>query len=375
MADFQNLDESSQPIQNHGEFCLGDINILIGANSSGKSNFLEVFKLVKNNLRGNLQRYVRDFGSPDSLFFNGPGETKVIEFYFEFGNNAYEFMLNITREEPPRIYLENETCYFLKTVGEKDWYPEPLIETNASPLFYESQLPIEKDKPGHRGKRSIAFYVYESINGWKIYHFHNTDKSSALRQSWEVNDSSGLHSNGENLAPFLMNLRERHPNNYRIFLDAVRMVFPFFGDFLFIPTEYGNGAKQVGLSWRHRNSEFIMQPYQLSDGAIRFIALLACLLQRNSPSTIVIDEPELGMHPYAIEVFADIIKAYVGSQIIMATQSPYLVSAFNPEDIIAVNNKGDGSIFKRMNSDELAPWLEEYTLGDLWYKNIIEASP
>ena len=365
-------------IKDLDKFVLNDINVLIGANGSGKSNFLETFKLVRANSKRALQNYIRSLGSPSSLFFNGPRETAELEFRFQFNNSAYEFKLGITQEDPPRVYFKDEMCHFeLPEFEGGGWSHAPLIHSELGRVYYESQLPDVRNAPSARSiEEAVPYLMHEAINKWKIYHFHNTEINSVLRDSWEVYDCSGLHSNGENLAPFLMNLRDHGKSGeYHRFLSAIRMVIPFFGDFLFKPIEYGNGAKQVGLAWRHKKSDFVMQPYQLSDGSLRFIALIACLLQPEPPAVIIIDEPELGMHPYAIEVFADIIKTGIGSQVIMATQSPHLVSSFEPENVITVNNRGYGSEFKRMNKDELAPWLEEYVLGDLWYKNVIEASP
>ena len=329
-------------IKNLDKLALNDINVLIGANGSGKSNFLEAFKLVKATSKRTIQEYTRELGSPDSLFFNGPKATDELEFSVEFNSAVYKLTLGITQEDPPRVYSKDGICHF--------------------------ELPDPQSQQ--------EYLVREAISKWKMYHFHNTEDNSILRAPWEVHDCYQLHSNGENLAPLLMNLRDHgQSGEYDRFLSAIRMAIPFFGDFLFKSEEYGNGAKQVGLAWRHRRSDFVMQPYQLSDGSLRFIALVACLLQIDPPTLIIIDEPELGMHPYALEVFADIIKTGIDSQIIMATQSPHLVSSFKPEDIITVNNRGNGSEFKRMKREELAPWLEEYVLGDLWYKNVIEASP
>ena len=339
----------------------------------GKSNFLEALSLIKANSVGGIQKRIRAFGSPDSLFFNGPEETKKIELLIKLDRIAYTFTLGITHEDPPQVHLKNEECYFKEIDG---LFEPSQVERRSVRSHRAGELLNAKKVPGYFGpKRSLPPQTKELISGWKIYHFHNTESNSVLRKEWEVKDCFTLHSKGENLAPFLLYLNEGHSATYKRFRDIVRSVIPFFDDFLFKPTEYGNGAKQVGLSWKHRDTEFIMQPYQLSDGSLRFIALVACLLQPHPPSTIIIDEPELGLHPYAIELFADIIKSGINSQIIMATQSPHLVSSFAPEHVIAVNNSVDGSEFKRMNKEELAPWLEDYTLGELWYKNVIEASP
>jgi predicted ATPase len=119
-----------------------------------------------------------------------------------------------------------------------------------------------------------------------------------------------------------------------------------------------------------------MQPYHFSDGTIRFICLTTALLQPNLPSTVIIDEPELGLHPYAIEILAELINAASQkTQVIISTQSPALVDYFEPEDIIVVNRENGASTFRRLDADRLSSWLEDYSLGELWRKNVISGGP
>ena len=119
-----------------------------------------------------------------------------------------------------------------------------------------------------------------------------------------------------------------------------------------------------------------MQPYHFSDGTIRFICLATALIQPYYPSTIIVDEPELGLHPYAIDVLAELIKSASGeTQVIISTQSPALVNNFEPEDIVIVDRKDGASTFTRLNKKELNNWLEEYALGELWVKNIFSGGP
>jgi predicted ATPase len=104
--------------------------------------------------------------------------------------------------------------------------------------------------------------------------------------------------------------------------------------------------------------------------------LTTALLQPNPPSTIIIDEPELGLHPYAVEILAELIAATAKkTQLIISTQSPSLVDYFEPGNIVVVNRKDGASVFNRLNKDALSSWLNDYSLGELWRKNIVTGGP
>jgi predicted ATPase len=150
---------------------------------------------------------------------------------------------------------------------------------------------------------------------------------------------------------------------------------PFFDDFLLDVAEFGEKQK-INLSWKQKGSDYPMQPYHLSDGSLRFICLSTALLQPNPPSTIIIDEPELGLHPAAISILAELIQnASKRTQVIVATQSPALIDNFMVEDIIVVNRKDGASTFERLEEKDFNIWLETYSVGELWSKNVISGGP
>jgi len=187
-----------------------------------------------------------------------------------------------------------------------------------------------------------------------------------------IDDSEYLRFDAANIAPFLYDLKNNEQKVYEQIVDSIRLVTPFFNDFILKP----NKNEKVRLRWRQKGSDYPLKPYHLSDGTLRFICLTTALLQPRPPSTIIIDEPELGLHPYAIEVLAELIQATSKrTQLIISTQSPALVDYFEPEDIVVVNRKNGASVFERLNRGELASWLEDYSLGDLWRKNIVTGGP
>ena len=155
----------------------------------------------------------------------------------------------------------------------------------------------------------------------------------------------------------------------------MRLIAPFFDDFLLRPQKRGTD-EQVRLEWQQKGSDFPFQPNHLSDGTIRFICLATALLQPEPPATIVIDEPELGLHPYAISMLADLIKsAAERTQVIISTQSPTLLDYFAPEQIVVVNRREGRSTFDRLDAQALAGWMEDYSVGELWQKNVVRGGP
>lgn len=214
------------------------------------------------------------------------------------------------------------------------------------------------------------------LTDWKVYHFHDTTGFAPMRRSEIVEDNQYLRSDAANIAPFLLRLRNHtvYKRFYDEIVSAVRLVAPFFDDFRLDIIQHGE-AEKVKLSWQQRGSDFPMQPYHLSDGSIRFICLVTALLQPNPPAMIMIDEPELGLHPEAIAILAELIEdATTRTQVIIATQSPVLINYFSIDDIIIVNRKAEQSNFERLQEQDFKVWLEDYSVGDLWIKNVLHGA-
>jgi predicted ATPase len=221
----------------------------------------------------------------------------------------------------------------------------------------------------------VPHYVYESVSSWTVYHFHDTSPLAQMRRDQPLRDWNRFRHDASNIAPFLLNLRDDEPGSYELIRDTVRLIAPFFDDFLLRPQTKGHD-EQVRLEWQQKGSDFPFQPNHLSDGTIRFVCLATALLQPELPATVVIDEPELGLHPYAISMLADLIKsASERTQVIISTQSPTLLDYFEPEEVVVVNRKQGRSTFERLDADKLKAWLEDYSVGELWQKNVVQGGP
>lgn len=345
------------------DFKLINLNILIGANGAGKSNLIEFFRLLHNLIDGRLSEYIRQGGGISNFLFNGRKTTEYMEFETRFGARGYRFRIEPGLRED--VSLTNEARYYQH--GQSGWW-----ELGDSP---DGQSLLVKEARSDRLDSKNSRPVYEAISSWQIYHFHDTSATAGMRHYEIIQDHRALRTDASNIAPYLLHLRQEHPSAFDDIVEAIRLVIPFFDQFLLETTNLG-AAQKVNLSWLQKGSDYPMQPYHFSDGSIRFICLATALLQPEPPSTIIIDEPELGLHPYAIAILAELIQtAAERTQVIISTQSPSLIDYFQPEQIIIVNREQGASVFHRLNAENLNAWLAEYTMGELWRKNVIVGGP
>ena len=338
-------------------FELGSLNVLIGPNGAGKSNLLDLFRMLAAMAHRRLQVFVAQEDGPEALLHRGRKHTPEMEIECAWGDQAYA--VSLTDVGKHLVFAREQTRYASAT----QW---------VGSGHYESDLGSDRSAEASL----VARHLREAMSEWRVHHFHDTAVSSGMRQAQPVRDNLQLHADGSNLAPFLRHLRERHPDSYRRILDVVRLAAPHIDDFLYREEP----GERVELEWLERGVEpgRTSGPRQLSDGTIRFICLATLLLQPifMQPSTILIDEPELGLHPYALALLAELIKAAAESrQIVVSTQSVDLVNEFQPEDIVVVERRDGASTLNRLDSDELADWLEDHSLGELWMMNVFGGRP
>jgi predicted ATPase len=352
-------------IESLEDFELNSLNVLIGANGSGKSNLVSFFTFLREMVEGRLEKTVNLAGRADALLFLGPKTTTKIECSLRFGDNGYHFILERTSDG--RLIFDDERILYFATHGRG--YP---VDRSIGSGQSESKLK-EQSKSGKNAR--IADYVYDAISSWTVYHVHDTSETAAVRRECTVRDNERLKPDCGNLAAFLLELKSKYPGSYELIRDTVRLIAPFFDDFLLRPKKSGADTT-VELDWNQKGSDFPFHPTQLSDGTIRFVALATALLQPHPPGTVVIDEPELGLHPYAISMLADLIQsASQRTQVIVSTQSPTLLDYFDPTDILVVNRVDGRSTFERLTEDALSAWMEDYSVGELWQKNVVRAGP
>lgn len=339
------------------DFQLGPLNVLIGQNGAGKTNFLDLLCMQGRLAEGRLQTFLAEHDGPDSLLFGGRKQTDSIDVECSFGGDAHNFSL--------------------APVGKHLVFRRELTIVSGAASYsmgsghYESKL----SEPASYGPGVIEQFLSDSMSGWRTNHFVDTSISAAVRQAQALRDNLSLKPDGSNIAPYLRHIHEQEPEHYEKIVDAVRLVAPFFGGFV-----YRKDLKEkLELEWIGAdNPDTVLGPRQLSDGTLRFICLATLLLQptEKQPRLILIDEPELGLHPVALTVLAELLQQVSQSrQVIVSTQSSDLVNELNPEDIFVVDREEGASTFRRLDGDDLGEWLEDYALGDLWKKNILGGRP
>ena len=339
-----------------------NINILIGSNGAGKTNFISLFTFLSNLSHGKLTPYVESQGFANNFFHFGAKKTLRITIDLEVKNNGYHVSF-IHGAHDDSLVFEEEYCTFTGSI--KKW-------------FIKGKLGESGLLPGYDAKNSaIQEYTREYMEGCRVYHFHDTSVSAGFKQASGQSDSDYLYKDAKNLATFLYRLKSDYPKNYRDIVSTIQTVAPFFHDFYLEPRGK-TGDEKILLKWLHRDHDDPFSANQLSDGTARFICLATLFLQPQElrPSTIVLDEPELGLHPAALHVLAEILKsAAKENQVICSTQSVSFANLFAPEDFIVVDQEKGVSTFKRLEKSSLEHWLEEYGMGDIWNKNLIGGRP
>ena len=345
---------------------LGPINVCIGANGAGKSNFIAFFKLLNELMGGRLQHYVATTGRATANLHFGPRVTPQLEAELKFeadqGINTYAMRL-------------------FHAAGDSLIFDEESLEFHSTDHDTPQQRSLGV---GHQEARVKEFVEDEPLlntlrnflNHCRVYHFHDTSPTARIRQYCYLGDDRWMMPDAANLAAILYRLRSENDVVYRRIVRNVRQVAPFFVDFDLEPT--GPHRKDLILNWRHRQSDLLFGPHQFSDGTLRAICLIVLLQQPSDdlPYLIVVDEPELGLHPYALNLIASLLQAVSEhAQVLISTQSSTFVDSFDPEDIVVVERVDEATTFERPRPGMLEAWLEDYSLGEIWEKNVIGGGP
>jgi predicted ATPase len=339
---------------------LRDLNVLVGANGAGKSNFIAALGMLGRIMEGELGLFVGLSGGAGALLHGGGAEQ--IRLTLDFLPNRYVAEL-IPGSGDELIFLTEKI--FFRGAG----YENP-FEVKLGSGHRETRLP---DEVKTHGQGSIAGHVMAMLRGCRVYHFHDTSRGAPVKQQGYVSDNLALHSDARNLAAVLLRLRESDHACYDRILGTVRQVAPFFRDFVLEPevTE-----ERLRLRWRQEGADTILPADALSDGTLRFMCLATLLGQPELPNVVILDEPELGLHPFAIVQLAEMLRtASRESQVLAATQSVTLMNQFELEDLVVVERRDGASEFDRPDPDRLRDWLADYALGELWEMNLLGGRP
>ena len=338
------------------ELELGRLNVLIGPNGSGKSNFVSFFDMLRELVGGRLRRWTVKQVGADRVLSYGSKRTSELSSQLEFGQNRYNFTLVPIADY--FVFADERTGYgdaYEQGFSIGRWHEESLLQTQLRPT-----------KP----RRSD--WIYAAISNWKKYHFHDTSENAPMKLTGGLHDNQYLRHDARNLAAYLYMLRRDDDGVYNQIVRILRLALPFLHDFVLQPEQIRPDEYTIQLRWQGKDSDEPFLASQLSDGSLRFICLVTALMQPDPPATIIIDEPEIGLHPYAITLLGALLhSASERMQIIVATQSVALVNQFSIDDLIVVELKDGSSVFTRFKESEFEFWLEDYSVGELWEKNVL----
>lgn len=341
---------------------LGDVTVLLGANGSGKSNLIAFFQLLAAMLEENLQNYIARWGTAELFLYYGVKKTKKIgiELGLEQGEEELLYTCHLAYAVPDNLIIEGEA-----------------LESTPPAVFAFDTRSVKETVFWKTDTRDNLKEIYDFLHGFKVFQFQDTSIESALRLPSNIYQTDYLQSNGGNMAAYLYYLKNEYREYYGRIVGYIREIMPQFGDFYLLPSPAG----YIMLKWRDNSgNDYVMLPQQLSDGVLRFMALATLLLQPPAklPSLVLLDEPELGLHPSAIIQLAEMIKeASRHTQIILATQSPQLADEFEVADIAVVERDNDlqCTTIHKLDEERLKDWLKEYTISELWDKNVIGGKP
>lgn len=348
------------------ELEFGPLSILIGANGAGKTNLISLFTFLRHLSEGKLQSYIEQNGFASNFFHFGPKHTNQIHLDIEIGSNSYNatlehasFFDSLTFSQEHCTYDGSKKAFSIKgSKGESGLLPGSNVDSEY-----------------------VSKYTRKYLSQCRVYHFHDTGPTAAFKRASDLNAIDYLYSDAGNIAAFLYYLKNSSDSDciksYRKIIKAIQTVAPFFHDFYLEPRG-SEGDEKIILKWIHKEHEDPFSANQLSDGTARFICMATLFLQPEyfRPKTIVLDEPELGLHPASLEVLADIVKhTSKNSQVICSTQSVTFANQFSPDNFIVVDQSKGVSSYKRLNPQDLEVWLEDYGMGDIWNKNLIGGRP
>lgn len=354
--------QNFKSIRETEDLLITPLNILIGANGVGKSNFISFFKFLNRLYEQQLQLYIAKNGRAENFLHFGKKGSDFLAGNIVFDNewkNGYSFKM-IPDQTGNLIFSEEYSNYTRPNSRDNN---HAQISSGGNP---ESLI---KNDDGWRNK-----YLRSQFKGFKLFHFHDTSFNSKVKQPCGTHDYAYLTEDGGNLTSFLYRLQESHSQHFKIIVRVIQSIAPFFDSFYLKPDEIN--PQQIFLRWREKGSDQLFTAHNLSDGTLRMMCLTTLLMQPNLPTAIIIDEPELGLHPFAIQKLASMLKSVsIKTQIIVSTQSINLVDQFSPDNIIVVERSDNQTVFKRQNEEALAVWREEYSLGELWSKNVLGGTP
>ena len=352
----------------------GRITVLIGANGSGKSNLLSVLRMVPLLRTQSLRRFVAESGGASALLHYGSSATQEFGLRIEFTENTgfYAYSAKLGYTSGDTLHFDEEGIEG-RPLGDH----EPLTESLGAGHI-ESRL-----DEAARGLASTDLKVVRAwLSGMSFFHFHDTSRTSPLRQNARQSEDQYLRSDGSNLAAYLFILANSDATDdiaaWKRIGMLVRRVAPYIKRLVPERVDPSHPERSaLRLRWIDEN-DHRFDVSDLSDGTLRALALITALSQpvNRLPRFLSIDEPELGLHPAALGLVADLVRSVSSRcQVLLATQSPALLDHFEPGEVVVAERQSGETSLRRLDAARLASWLEDYSLSELFDKNILGGRP
>ena len=355
-----------------------DLAVIIGSNGAGKSNCIKFFEMLSFMLKSqNLSEFVARNGGADDQLFMGVRRTPKMEAEIriktELGSNDYKFALtHAASSTGGRLMFVDEAFRYsdLNHPGPADWIQLDSGTFEAGIVDFSQRLDVDP------GQKTTARIVVNLLKNYTIYQFHDTSTHSFIKQECDETDNRFMRSHGGNLAPILLRLKNEDIKRYKLIIRQIQRVLPSFGDFELEPLH-----GKIALRWQHKYGDKYgdktIGAHLTSDGSLRLFCLMTLLNLPSDmlPDILFLDEPELGLHPYAITLVSEMLqKVSQTRQVFVATQSPYLVDCFDLENIIVAQLKDGATELKTFDKTKYQQWLDdEYQVSDLWLQNILRS--
>ena len=350
------------------------VTVLIGANGAGKSNLVSAFELVSRIWDDSFQDYLFQRGGVSNVLFEGP-EGPATEMRIrlladedaEGNRSGYDVLL---KENPADAM--GEVVLLERLLFQAPGYPRPYDESlGIWAVTSRARRIASGDAKGRRA--NFVAHVRPLLEGCRVFHFDDVSDNAPVKGWSTVGDDVELRADAENIAAYLYKVREDYPRHYQRIVSAVRAVTPFFDDFVLEPGR----NERIRLRWRQTGLDRTFLAREASDGTLRFICLATLLLGPDRPATVVLDEPELGLHPAAIDMLVEMVRtaAERGHKVILATQSVPLVSHFSVEEIAVLERDDGATVVTRPDAERLSAFLDDYSTGNLWEMNLLGGRP
>jgi predicted ATPase len=339
---------------------LNDVNVLVGANGAGKSNLIRALGVLGRIIDSELGLFVGLSGGANALLNAGLSPSHLI--HLEVDSEVGGYSAELVPAAGDSLIFSAETIWHSGDI-------QHVRHQRRLGAGHKETGLLAPDTPW--APEEVA--LVETLRGCRVFHFHDTSRDAPVKQQGYMADNRSLRSDAGNLAAVLLRLRDGDRGRYKRIVRTVKQVAPFFRDFVLEPEL---APDRLRLRWQQEGSDTTFPADALSDGTLRFICLAALLGQPELPGLIILDEPELGLHPFAIVQLSGMLRAASReSQVLLATQSVTLMNQFELNDLIVVERRDGASVFERPDPDRLSEWLADYSLGDLWEKNILGGRP